>query len=317
MLHGRLTPLVVVLASCVSACVPEQPTPEPPEAEKRPAPTLLACALDPACLWPLVVAHRGLGGGAPENTVAGVASAAAAGADVVEVDVRTAADGALVLMHDDTATRTTDQGTRFPDRPQVSGLTLAELKTLVVDAPGCSAETADAEPSRCRVATFDELLAAARGTVLVMIDLKDASPEAVAAAVRAADALDTAWFFDASEENLARAQAEEPSLVIMPRAQSADSARDLLGRLDPPLLHTDPGYQREAAADAKASGAKTLVNVLPSADLGFAAGTDSGFADAMAVLEQTLNDGVLLVQTNFAADVRPAVDAWMTTAATR
>jgi hypothetical protein len=84
----------------------------------------------------------------------------------------------------------------------------------------------------------------------------------------------------------------------MPRAQSEASAIDLLERLAPPLLHTDPGYQRAAADAARQTGTKTFLNVLATADLGFAAGSDSGYADAAFVVEQTLDDGVMLVQTN-------------------
>ncbi len=49
----------------------------------------------------LVLAHRGLvGPDRPENTLAAVAAALAAGADGVEVDLRLTADGVLALSHD-------------------------------------------------------------------------------------------------------------------------------------------------------------------------------------------------------------------------
>jgi glycerophosphoryl diester phosphodiesterase len=304
-MHGRS---LAALAACTLACgtpPTSSPTPDPPQ---RPAPSLAACALNPECRWPLVVAHRGLGGGAPENTVAGVQSAKAAGADAIEVDVRPTADGALVLMHDSDAERTTDASTKFPGRTAVDGLTLEEVRTLVVDDPACTDENADADPARCRVGEFVPLLEAARGELLVMIDFKGGTPESVAAAVRDTDALDTAWFFDSSEDNLARAQAEAPGIAVMPRAQSEASARDLLERLAPPLLHTDPGYQRAAADAARETGTKTFLNVLATADIGFAAGSDSGYADAAFVIEQTLDDGVMLVQTNFSSELRALID---------
>jgi glycerophosphoryl diester phosphodiesterase len=47
-----------------------------------------------------VYGHRGSAATHPENSVAGVAAAFAAGADGVEVDVRRTADGLLVLCHD-------------------------------------------------------------------------------------------------------------------------------------------------------------------------------------------------------------------------
>jgi glycerophosphoryl diester phosphodiesterase len=49
---------------------------------------------------PLVIAHRGLRGAFPDNTVAGFVAAAAAGADVAETDLQLSADGVPVLAHD-------------------------------------------------------------------------------------------------------------------------------------------------------------------------------------------------------------------------
>jgi glycerophosphoryl diester phosphodiesterase len=48
----------------------------------------------------LVCAHRGASGTRPENTMAAFTAAVAMGADMIETDVRRAADGRLVLAHD-------------------------------------------------------------------------------------------------------------------------------------------------------------------------------------------------------------------------
>ena len=56
---------------------------------------------------PQVVAHRGYSSLAPENTLPAMAAAASAGADLVEFDVRTTADGVPVVIHDRTVDRTT------------------------------------------------------------------------------------------------------------------------------------------------------------------------------------------------------------------
>lgn len=55
-----------------------------------------------------LVAHRGFAREAPENTLAAVSHAADAGANAVEVDVRAAADGTPVVVHDATVDRVTD-----------------------------------------------------------------------------------------------------------------------------------------------------------------------------------------------------------------
>ncbi|MFF8957164.1 glycerophosphodiester phosphodiesterase [Streptomyces sp. NPDC014894] len=85
---------------------------------------------------PLVIAHRGASGGAPENTLAAVDLADRMGFDWVENDVQRTRDGELVVVHDETLARTTDVEERFPGRApwRVGDFTAAEIATL--DAGG-------------------------------------------------------------------------------------------------------------------------------------------------------------------------------------
>jgi glycerophosphoryl diester phosphodiesterase len=73
---------------------------------------------------PLVFAHRGGGGLFPENTLEAFRYSAQMGVDVLELDVHSTADGALVVIHDATVNRTTNGSGR------VSEMTLAEIKKL-------------------------------------------------------------------------------------------------------------------------------------------------------------------------------------------
>lgn len=73
------------------------------------------------------IAHRGFCGVNPENTVAAVEAAVAAGADGVEVDVRRCRSGELVVCHDETVDRTTDGAGAVAD------LTADELAALSVE----------------------------------------------------------------------------------------------------------------------------------------------------------------------------------------
>jgi glycerophosphoryl diester phosphodiesterase len=57
---------------------------------------------------PLVIAHRGASGLAPENTMAAFRLAIALGADGFELDVQLSADGQAVVIHDARVNRTTD-----------------------------------------------------------------------------------------------------------------------------------------------------------------------------------------------------------------
>ena len=78
------------------------------------------------------VAHRGSSFEMPENTLAAVQEGIADNADFVEIDVQRSKDGELVVIHDNTLTRTTNVEEVFPDRPsyRVGDFTLAELKQL-------------------------------------------------------------------------------------------------------------------------------------------------------------------------------------------
>lgn len=73
---------------------------------------------------PLVIAHRGGAGLWPENTLHAFVRAAALGVDVIETDVRSTADGEIVVIHDESVGRTTNGAGR------VGALSLAELKRL-------------------------------------------------------------------------------------------------------------------------------------------------------------------------------------------
>lgn len=71
-----------------------------------------------------VIAHRGASAYAPENTPTAFALAVDHGADVLELDVRTTADGELVVLHDPTLARTTG------DPRAITDVTARDLRAL-------------------------------------------------------------------------------------------------------------------------------------------------------------------------------------------
>jgi len=110
-----------------------------------------------------VVAHRGCWEGTSENTLDAISSCIAFGVDMVELDVRSTADGALVLMHDVSVDRTTD------GFGLVSDLTLAQVRNLRVRI-GKGGPTAAF--THRRVPTLDEALDLAKDRILINIDAK-------------------------------------------------------------------------------------------------------------------------------------------------
>ncbi|UWX96484.1 glycerophosphodiester phosphodiesterase family protein [Arthrobacter zhaoxinii] len=64
-----------------------------------------------------MIAHRGHSTAAPENTLPAFAAAAAAGAAMIETDIRLTADGTAVLLHDADLRRTTNLRGRVDRTP--------------------------------------------------------------------------------------------------------------------------------------------------------------------------------------------------------
>lgn len=119
-----------------------------------------------------VVAHRGchnpapahgFPGHAPENSLSGLERCVAMGVDMLETDIRRAADGTLVMFHDATVERTTDGSGK------VAELTWAQLSRLRLrdDEGGADAPLTDQHP-----VTLEQMLAAAKGRILLNLDVK-------------------------------------------------------------------------------------------------------------------------------------------------
>jgi len=82
---------------------------------------------------PLVIAHRGGAGLAPENTIAAFDNAVALGVDGLELDVRFSRDGIVVVHHDPTLERTTTLIGSVADRraAELAGAGIPALATVL------------------------------------------------------------------------------------------------------------------------------------------------------------------------------------------
>lgn len=135
---------------------------------------------------PLVFAHRGGSGLAPENTIAAFDAGLALGADGVELDVRLSRDGVAVVHHDASLERTTSA------RGDIGAFSADEL--ACIDA-GWHFRRGAEYPFRSQgigVPTLAAVLARYRDTRLIVelkLNLAELA-EAAVAAVRRADAVD-------------------------------------------------------------------------------------------------------------------------------
>ncbi|HON42657.1 MAG TPA: glycerophosphodiester phosphodiesterase family protein [Bacillota bacterium] len=111
---------------------------------------------------PLVIAHRGASGVAPENTMASFEQAIRFGADMIELDVHGSKDGYLIVIHDASTSRTAKGNCQGA----VANLTLVQLKALDVGVWKDSGFAGE------RMPTLDEVLAAFKERALFLIELK-------------------------------------------------------------------------------------------------------------------------------------------------
>jgi glycerophosphoryl diester phosphodiesterase len=128
-----------------------------------------------------VFGHRGASGEAPENTLPAFATAIAAGADRLELDVHRTADGEIVVLHDALVDRTTDGA------GPVAALTFAEVSRL--DAAHHFRAADGSYPLRgqgVRVPRLVEVLEAFPGAPL-NIEIKPDDPLAVEGTLAALD----------------------------------------------------------------------------------------------------------------------------------
>jgi glycerophosphoryl diester phosphodiesterase len=201
-----------------------------------------------------VIAHRGEHRAHPENTLPAFQAAIDAGADFFELDVRTTADGRLVLMHDRTVDRTTNGvGT-------VREMTFDQIRALDAGTK-FSPQFAGA-----LVPSFDEALALAHGRIGVYVDSKDIAPADLVAALAKADMLTSVVIYGGAGF-LKGVQALNPSLKVMPEAYSAATLEKLLADLKPRVAAFDAGdFKDDAIALANYAGVEVYVDRLGSAD---------------------------------------------------
>ncbi len=107
----------------------------------------------------VVIAHRGSHLVKPENTLAAIEEAIKAGADYVEIDLRTTKDGQIVLCHDETVDRTTNGKGRVQD------LNWEEVSKLAVVSK---------EGKEYRIPEFREVLKVCKDRINIYLDFKEA-----------------------------------------------------------------------------------------------------------------------------------------------
>jgi glycerophosphoryl diester phosphodiesterase len=207
-------------------------------------------------------AHRGLGEGVPENTLAAFRHSLARGLAVIEIDLRATKDGHLVILHDATLDRTTDCSGAIAEQM------LANVRQCDAGWPTYSGEL---------VPTLTEVLALARDSpTRLLLDFKSAPIDQVLREVRAHGAEKRVILGLRKIEQIGHARAAMPAasiIAFMPGSTDApvfvDAGADII-RLWSDWVEADPGL----VAKTQTLGKPVWIMVgrkLPRSDAGWRA----------------------------------------------
>lgn len=175
-------------------------------------PVMGICSNNPEMLKPYrqntahpidIVCHRGANALAPENTLEAAQLCIDQGFQFVEIDVRTSADGEIVVMHDATLERTTNGS------GAVNSRTASEIAEL--DAGSWFSDKA----KNIRVPTLSQILSLADGRIGVYVEIKQASPDAVLEIVRSHNMLAHCFFWSPDTDALHWLRQQSPEIVLM------------------------------------------------------------------------------------------------------
>ncbi len=155
----------------------------------------------------VVIAHRGGAAGQPENTMPAFEQGIAEGADWLEIDVQESAEGEVIVFHD------SDFMKIAGDPIKVWDVTSSDLDRLDVGA------WFSPDHAGTRVPRLSEVLDAARGRSMVLIELKYyghqvALEERVAAEVEAAGMVQEVAAMSLSPEGASRMKAIRPGWQV-------------------------------------------------------------------------------------------------------
>ena len=247
---------------------------------------------DPSKKW--ICAHRANTyygkriGNIPENSVEAVQRAITAGAEMVEVDVKTTLDGVPVIMHDDVIDRTTN------GVGAIAEMTLSFLKRFKLKS-----ENGDLTTST--VPTLEEILVAGRGKVFYDLHLGAVNVADIINIVESLHMLDRVAFYRGSSKTSAKEVTDiNPQCIVFPYVKST-SVIDYWAE-DPRIKMVQLDYNGDIAGDivaaARAKGMVSFANYLYEPGEAILKGDHS-------TLDEIINLQVQIIQTDYSEYVRP------------
>jgi glycerophosphoryl diester phosphodiesterase len=204
---------------------------------------------------PLVIAHSGGEGLGPANTLLAMRRSRAAGADILDVDVRMTADGVVVAIHDrDVSTTTAGTG-------NVDELTWPEVRALDTRASWQGEPIEDPVP----IPSLEEILTEF-DEGWISLEIKQSDPPmavALCEVLRATGSTDRVYLSANDDTDVYAAQAACPEVLITTTHHDLDVMRAAAARGEPmcaPAPIGQPPYREfEAAAVAERHAAGTAL----------------------------------------------------------
>ena len=200
---------------------------------------------------PLICCHRGANAIAPENTLAAAAAAYGQGVDIVEIDVRTTADGTPVLMHDDTVDRTTDASGPLSS--------FGDAGVASLDAGGWFDPWYRGETVPTLAAFLDAVPKGKR----VYVELKRADVPAVVAQIRARKLVERTMFWARDPALLRALRDQDDDLRLMIPRTDVDTVDEALVGWRAAIVQFLPDELNQAEIDrCRAAGAQVMALAL-------------------------------------------------------
>jgi len=238
--------------------------------------------------YPRIVAHRGGGALAPENTLGAIRLGAAMGFKGVEFDVMLAGDGTPVLIHDETVERTTNGHGAVPQ------MTYAQLSLLKIG-------------ERERIPTFEQAGQLCRELgVWANVEIKPARGHERATGLAVAPLARELWRGAAlppvlSSFSIAALEAAREAAPGLPRGYLVDKIpddwRDTMQRLGCVALHCNyKSLTQELAHEIHGAGYAILLWTVNEPDLARqmrAFGADCLVTDALERIAPDFGDGAV------------------------
>lgn len=251
-------------------------THDPTRLPGRVSPVSLGCLRDPSCEARQIVGHRATGGAfgaiAPENSLSAIRAAIVMGVDGVELDVRLSSDEVLVLMHDGTIDRTTEE------TGAVGTFTAAELSAIALT----QRDVLEGDHSCDRIPLLSEAFELTRGRLVIHIDAKTSRTDLIAQAIADAEMLDQVIISTNSVDEALLARLKVPEVMVQVRPDSeaeVDAVLEIFSERAPEIFEIPSGIAPTVRDRVRAAGGKLLANAWDADVTASITGELTGYTD--------------------------------------